>query len=340
MNPAEGARAASGRIVVVTTSYPAHPGDPSGHFVATEALELARGGRRVTVLAPVVQGTVPGTRDAVNGVEVRWLPGGDAFGWPGALARLTERPWRLAGAARFVFAARRELRAFTDVERVVAHFLVPSAYPVAVFAPRAPLEVVVHGSDLRVVERMPAAVRRHIATSIATCKLRCVSEELRARLGHALGRELARRARVAPCPLEVSATLERASARRELGIEPGTRLVVIVARLVPSKRSESALRAVRLVPGARAVVVGDGPERARLERLFPEAHFAGQLPRPQALAWMAAADVLLSASDREGAPSVVREARALGTRVVATRAGDLERWSRRDPGLAVMAGAL
>jgi glycosyltransferase involved in cell wall biosynthesis len=115
---------------------------------------------------------------------------------------------------------------------------------------------------------------------------------------------------------------------------------VIVARLVPSKRCEQALRAARLVPGARAVVVGDGPERARLARLFPEAQFAGQLPRPQALSWIAAADVLLSASEREGAPSVVREARALGTRVVAARSGDLDAWCRRDLGLSVVGGAI
>lgn len=328
-----------GQVVVVTTSYPAFSGDPSGHFVASEARDLARAGRRVTVLAPAVRDGARVARENTDGVDVRWLPGGDAFGWPGALARLAERPWRLTGAARFVLAARRELRALGGVERIIAHFLVPSAFPVCTFALRAPLEVVVHGSDLGIVERLPASVRRCVAASLASSELRCVSEELRERLGRALGPELSRRARVEPCAVEVDPTLERGSARRALGVEPGARLVVIVSRLVPSKGAESALRAARLVPGASVVVVGDGPERARLERLFPEAHFAGRVPRPRALGWMAAADVLLSASEREGAPSVVREARALGTRVVAARAGDLERWGGRDPGLAVLGGA-
>ena len=326
-----------GHVVVVTTSYPAFSGDPSGHFVASEARELTRAGRRVTVLAPAVRAGA--LAENADGVEVRWLPGGDAFGWPGALARLAERPWRAVGAARFVLAARRALRGMSDVDRVVAHFLVPSAFPVCTFALHTPLEVVVHGSDLGVVERLPASVRRSIAARLASSELRCVSEELRERLGRALGPELARRARVEPCRVEVDAALERSSARRALGVEAAARLVVIVSRLVPSKCGESALRAARLVPGAQVVVVGDGPERARLEQLFPEAHFAGRVPRPQALSWMAAADVVLTASAREGAPSVVREARALGTRVVAARAGDLERWSRRDPGLAVFAGA-
>ena len=63
---------------------------------------------------------------------------------------------------------------------------------------------------------------------------------------------------------------------------------------------------------------------------------AGRVPRDVALAWIAAADVLLSASRDEGAPSVVREARTLGTRVVAVAAGDLREWSRFDPGLTVI----
>jgi glycosyltransferase involved in cell wall biosynthesis len=340
MNAPTGSGAPRRRVVVVTTSYPTHPGDPSGHFVAAEAHDLVRSGRRVTVLAPAVRGAVHPHREERDGVEIRWLGAGTAFGWPGALARLGARPWRVAGAARFVLAARRALGELTDAERIVAHFLVPSAFPIATVAPRTPLEIVVHGSDLRVVERLPAVVRRHLAQSLAASELRFVSDELRERAGRALGPELLRRARVAPSPLECHGAGDRSAARRELGLEPDARLVVIVARLVASKRGERALRAARLVPGARAVVVGDGPERARLERLFPEAHFVGQLARPQALAWIAAADVLLSASEREGAPSVVREARALGTRVVAARSGDLETWSRRDPGLSVLGGAL
>jgi hypothetical protein len=50
---------------------------------------------------------------------------------------------------------------------------------------------------------------------------------------------------------------------------------------------------------------------------------------------MAACDVLLHTSEAEGAPSVVREARVLGLRVVATPSGDLEEWSARDPQIVV-----
>jgi glycosyltransferase involved in cell wall biosynthesis len=68
------------------------------------------------------------------------------------------------------------------------------------------------------------------------------------------------------------------------------------------------------------VVVGDGPERPRLERqarsLGVDALFVGAVAREVALAWIAAADVVLHASSAEGLSTVVREAEALGTRVV------------------------
>jgi teichuronic acid biosynthesis glycosyltransferase TuaC len=53
---------------------------------------------------------------------------------------------------------------------------------------------------------------------------------------------------------------------------------------------------------------------------------------------MAAADVLVSASREEGAPTVVREARALGVPVVAVPCGDLATWAAADPGIALVNG--
>ena len=69
------------------------------------------------------------------------------------------------------------------------------------------------------------------------------------------------------------------------------------------------------------VVVGDGPERARVEAAARGAGarvvFTGRVARSEALAWIAAADALVQPSRVEGASTVEREAAALGTRVVA-----------------------
>jgi glycosyltransferase involved in cell wall biosynthesis len=90
---------------------------------------------------------------------------------------------------------------------------------------------------------------------------------------------------------------------------------------------------VAYLPGVHVVVVGGGPELHALRSRFGAVHFTGELPRPQALTWIAAADVVVSASRREGSPTALREARALGVPVVACTSGDLQQRAAGDPGL-------
>jgi glycosyltransferase involved in cell wall biosynthesis len=96
---------------------------------------------------------------------------------------------------------------------------------------------------------------------------------------------------------------------------------------------EAARRNVELT------VIGDGPLRAELEALAssfePRARFVGHVPREHALSLIASAHKLLHLSDREGAPTVVREARALGVPVLATPVGDVARWALDDPGIEI-----
>jgi teichuronic acid biosynthesis glycosyltransferase TuaC len=108
--------------------------------------------------------------------------------------------------------------------------------------------------------------------------------------------------------------------------------------LISDKRVALALQALELLAlgGASTIVVGDGPELAPLSARFPKVRFTGRLPRSEALCFIAAADVLVSASALEGAPTVVREARALGVPVVAVAAGDLATWAQTDPGILLV----
>jgi glycosyltransferase involved in cell wall biosynthesis len=319
------------RIIIVTTSYPSDDDDASGHFVQTEARALVREGHEVVVVTPGIPG-----RSNEQGVVVERLPHGEAFGAPGALYRISEKPQRLRGAWQFV----REARAFLRREpcdRVVAHWILPSGWPIGL-ATRAELEVVAHGSDVRLLRLIPRPLRGAVLRSLLNrgARFRFVSSELRNLVADAGAAELYAQARVALSPIDVSAAPDREQARAERRIDPRDRLIVIVGRLVVSKRTATALAAVSLVPRARAVVVGSGPERAALEQRFPEAHFVGHLPRTQALGWIAAADLLVSASRHEGAPTVVREARALGIPVVSTSSSDLHEWARSDRDLFVV----
>jgi glycosyltransferase involved in cell wall biosynthesis len=102
---------------------------------------------------------------------------------------------------------------------------------------------------------------------------------------------------------------------------------VTVGRLVPWKQVNGLLEALTEVPELGLVVVGDGPERPRLERRARElgvsdrVYFAGQRSKKEALGLMAACDLFVLNSAYEGLPHVVLEAMALGLPVVATAAG-------------------
>jgi glycosyltransferase involved in cell wall biosynthesis len=323
------------RIAIVTTSYPCEPSDPSGHFVAAEATALARAGNQVVVIT--AQGVAAEQTPITAGLEVVRLAAGDAVGWPGILARLRQRPARALALLGWILRARRTLDERGPFDRTIAHFLLPSAFPLAASLPSLrQLEVVVHGSDARLCARLPRLARLAIRATLLrqNTHFRCSSYDVARTLEAAL--ELAAgSAEVATPLLDLDAVPDRGRARMLLALEPALPLAVIVGRLVPGKRVGDALSATRLISGLRTVVVGDGPELERLQHDFPEALFVGRVPRPQALTWIAAADVLVSASRDEGAPSVVREARALGVPVAARPAGDLELWARTDPGLFV-----
>ncbi len=107
--------------------------------------------------------------------------------------------------------------------------------------------------------------------------------------------------------------------------EPHT--FVFVGRLTAQKGLDTAVDALAQVPEARLLIVGDGPERAAVERHAREAgldgriRFTGSLRREQALSLVAGAEAALLASDWENLPHAAVEALAVGTPVVATAVG-------------------
>lgn len=111
-------------------------------------------------------------------------------------------------------------------------------------------------------------------------------------------------------------------------------IAIAVGSLVPVKRMDrflSALALARQLNGSlRGIVVGDGPERARLEALASglglaptDLHFAGA--RDDVPAWLGRAAFLVLPSDHEGSPNAVLEAMASRLPVIATPCGDVER---------------
>jgi glycosyltransferase involved in cell wall biosynthesis len=119
----------------------------------------------------------------------------------------------------------------------------------------------------------------------------------------------------------------REAARRQLGLG-GERVVLYVGRMSPEKNLSGLLDAWQLVARddrgrARLVLVGDGPDHARIRRnaadprLAGTVHLAGQ--RDDVETWYRAADVFVLASHFEGLSNAMVEAMASGLPVVSTR---------------------
>jgi glycosyltransferase involved in cell wall biosynthesis len=114
--------------------------------------------------------------------------------------------------------------------------------------------------------------------------------------------------------------------RQELGIPLDGPLVLFVGRLAPEKELASLLGAfalaLRRIPDACLVLVGDGPERAMLETRAKEleistnVHFAGRCPPEAIPLWLKASDVFALVSSNEGFSCSLLEAMSTGLAAV------------------------
>lgn len=119
---------------------------------------------------------------------------------------------------------------------------------------------------------------------------------------------------------------DRASLLAELKLPPDARLIGAVGRLWPQKRVQDLIWATDILKVIRGdvhlLVVGDGPQRERLERYRRDVDIADRVHllghRDDVPRLMAHFDLLWLASGYEGMPNSVLEAMACGVPVVAT----------------------
>jgi glycosyltransferase involved in cell wall biosynthesis len=116
---------------------------------------------------------------------------------------------------------------------------------------------------------------------------------------------------------------ERDRLREQLGLPASVFIGTFVGRLHPVKDVDTLLEAAARVPALNLVVVGDGPERARLEAraaqlgVAPRTRFVGQSSRVADI--MRASDAFLLSSHGEGMSNALLEAMACGLPCLASR---------------------
>lgn len=103
-------------------------------------------------------------------------------------------------------------------------------------------------------------------------------------------------------------------------------LLLYVGRLSPEKRVEWLRPVLDALPHARLAIVGDGPSRPALERLFAgtATKFTGYLRGEELSAVYASADAFVFPGANETFGNVVLEAMASGLPVIAPRAGGVQ----------------
>jgi glycosyltransferase involved in cell wall biosynthesis len=216
------------KVCVLTTSYPRHPDDAAGRFVA-DAVEAVRArGVEVEVVSPA---------------SFRHF--GIAYGH-GVVGNLRRAPWKAllvpAMLVSFALAARRAAR---DADVVHAHWL-PAG--LVALATRRPVLVQLWGTDVELARRArPLArlvLRRGRAAICASTALADAARELGARS-------------VALVPSGVAVP-------DEVGEEASPPEVLFAGRLSFEKGILELVEAMRGLDGSRLVVAGDGPLRERV----------------------------------------------------------------------------
>ena len=184
-----------------------------------------------------------------------------------------------------------------------------SSVPLGLLAPRlrragaTRLVALTHGHEVWWA-RVPGArsLLRRVGDSVDV--MTYVSEWCRGRIAPALSQEAA--ARMAPLSPGVDSARFRpecggAEVRARLGIASDVPVVVCTARMVRRKGQDTLVRAwpsvLAEVPDARLLLVGDGPDRARVERLARDRGlvesvvFTGSVPWQEVPAYTDAGDV-------------------------------------------------
>jgi glycosyltransferase involved in cell wall biosynthesis len=304
-------------LLVFSTLFPNARRPNHGVFVENRLRHLVQSGEaEASVVAPVPwYWRAPG-RETWHGLPV-WHPR-----WP-ALPRIgmTLAPDLLyAGARPTVHGL---IRGGARFDAIDAHYF----YPDGVAAIRLgeafglPVVITARGSDVTQFPDFPAPRRRILAAAARAAALVTVSAGLRdalVRLGVPEGRITVLRNGV---DLTLFRPLEREAARARLGLDGPT--LVSVGALIPRKGHDRTIGALRLLPGWRLLIAGEGPERARLMAQARDigvggrVRFLGAWPHAELAALYSAAEMSVLASSREGWANVLLESMACGTPVVA-----------------------
>jgi glycosyltransferase involved in cell wall biosynthesis len=308
-------------VLTLTPFYPVPGDDAQGCFVAEPLSWLAKLGVTNTVRAALpfyrrgAAARDSATPDPV--VPARWVR---FFSLPGG--------WGLSSSGAFLFASLlpeiRRLHSLHPVHVINAHSALPCGHAALLLSRelRIPFVVTVHGLDAFSTRQVGgyagewcARVSRSVYRS--ACSVICVSGKVRDQVIEGAA------ARVNTTVVYNGVDPEMFSPPES---EPDAPVILSVGNLIPVKGHELLLRGFAAIqnqfPGLSLEIIGDGPERLRLQKLANEqgiagkVHFRGRQSRRQVADAIRRATVFALPSRYEGLGCVYLEAMSAGRPVI------------------------
>jgi teichuronic acid biosynthesis glycosyltransferase TuaC len=304
-------------VLTLTPFYPVRGDDAQGCFVAEPLSWLARLGvtNTVRVAQPFYRsaGAVDDSAPPARRVGFLSLPGG----------------WGLSSSGAFLFASLlpeiRRLHGRHPVHVIHAHSALPCGHAASLLSRelKIPFVVTVHGLDAFSTRQIGghagewcARVSRSVYRS--ACSVVGVSEKVRDQVVEGAA---------APANTTVLYNGVDPQMFSPLEHELEAPLILSVGNLIPVKGHELLLRAFAAIqnqfPELALEIIGDGPERSRLQRVADEhgiagkVHFCGRQSRQQVADAMRRATVFALPSRYEGLGCVYLEAMSAGKPVIA-----------------------
>lgn len=312
-------------VLTLTPFFPSDQNEVSGCFIAEPIQQLERFGVNSSVIAASLiyhPRKHSSSSAAAEWVRYPQVPGNLGLSSAGKLLYA-----RLLGRVR-------KLHSVKPVDVIHAHGALPCGHASALLSRHLeiPFVVTVHGLDVFNTcfhGGTPAKWRRResIAVYQAARIVICISEKVQQTLRDGL------RAGVRSAVVHNGTDAELFSPGSVVVVPP-EKEILIVGNLIASKGQELVLRAIArlgtLFPHLRCQIIGEGPDRARLESLAVKlgldqrVRFLGRQSRAAVADAMRACSVFVLPSRNEGLGCVYLEAMACGKPVIACRGQGIE----------------
>jgi len=203
-----------------------------------------------------------------------------------------------------------------------------------------PSIITLHGSDVNILATASKLGAKHFEMAMTRADhVICVSR--------ALGEKTRQLTGVSPeyLPLGINlqrfrSTLSRAQARSALHLPQGQPIILFIGFLDTSKGVQIALKALGhpSLAGAIGVFVGEGPLGQSISAQA-NCRWQHSVANSEVPSYLAAADLLILPSFSEGLPTVLVEAGACGTPVIATDVDGIPELLKGDRGLLIAPGS-